>query len=440
MKTIDGKSVYSVSEVNALTRQTLENMSFWVEGEISSFKGLNHHYRYLYFDLKDPNTGYKLPCILEPSIFQSVDFAMADGIKVLALGNLSLYERDGTFQMYIHQLEQFGEGILLAELEKLKKKLEQKGYFDKSRKKPLPSYPTKIAVITSKIADAWFDFKRHSVDRFPVINVTLFDVMVQGSSAVNQIVKAIQKAEKGGFDAIVLVRGGGSLEDLAAFNDEKVAHSIFHAKTTIVVGVGHEKDVTIAQLVADIAASTPTDAAKIITADFLSLEEKLTAYRDLLEKSIARLISSSSQTLDLTFHRLAYHKEKFQQFPRHLDFLKQSLKTAEDRIIVKNSQKLETYLVSIKNTSKYFLQEKSSLLNSLNEKLIILSPLNTLARGYSITTDESNRVIKNSSQVAIGSKLKVQFHRGKVTSKILTKEDQPTSQTYGQGLKLQKGD
>src|SRR3990170_2870266 len=127
MKQISGKSVYSVSEVNALARQTLENMSFWVEGEISSFKGLNHHYRYLYFNLKDPNTGYKLPCILEPSTYQSLDFEME-------------------------------EGIMAAELEKLKKKLENLGYFDPSRKRPLPNYPTNIAIITSKIADAWYDF------------------------------------------------------------------------------------------------------------------------------------------------------------------------------------------------------------------------------------------------------------------------------------------
>src|SRR3989344_541612 len=179
MKQISGKSVYSVSEVNALARQTLENMSFWVEGEISSFKGLNYHYRYLYFNLKDPNTGYKLHCILEPSTYQSLDFEMEEGIKVLALGNLSLYERDSTFQMYIHKLEQFGEGILAAELEKLKKKLENLGYFDPSRKRPLPNYPTNIAIITSKIADAWYDFKRHSVDRFPIINITFYDVMVQ---------------------------------------------------------------------------------------------------------------------------------------------------------------------------------------------------------------------------------------------------------------------
>jgi len=422
MKQISGKSVYSVSEVNALARQTLENMSFWVEGEISSFKGLNHHYRYLYFNLKDPNTGYKLPCILEPSTYQSLDFEMEEGIKVLALGNLSLYERDSTFQMYIHKLEQFGEGILAAELEKLKKKLENLGYFDPSRKRPLPNYPTNIAIITSKIADAWYDFKRHSVDRFPIINITFYDVMVQGPSAVNQIVKSIQKADRKKFDAIVIVRGGGSLEDLAAYNDERIAEAIYQAKTCIVVGVGHEKDITIAQLVADIAASTPTDAAKIITADLSSLEEKLIAYRDLIETSIARLISSSSQTIDLMFHKLAFHKEKFEQFPRHLDFLKQSLKMAEDQVIVKNSQKLATYFTSIKNTSKYFLQEKQNNLTSINEKLLILSPQNTLSRGYSIVKDEQDHIIKDSSAVDIGAKLKVQFHRGKVTSKVTAKE------------------
>src|SRR3989338_4785171 len=256
MRQIEGKSVYSVSEVNSLARQTLENMSFWVEGEISSFKGLNSHYRYVYFDL------------IDPQIYLSTSLDLKDGQKILALGNLTLWEKDGRYQMYLHKIEEFGEGLLLAKLEALKKKLQAQGYFDISRKKSLPSYPTNVAVITSKISDAWQDFKKHSIGRYGNLSVTLFDVPVQGENSAPQIIKALKRADKMNFDVIVLARGGGSLEDLASFNEEKLADAIFAAKTCIIVGVGHEKDVTIAQLVADIAASPPTDVAKIITGGF----------------------------------------------------------------------------------------------------------------------------------------------------------------------------
>ena len=183
MKIIKGKSVYSVSEVNTLARQALENMSFWVEGEVSSFKGANEHYRYLYFDLKDTETLYKLPCILEPEIFVNLAFDLEDGKKIIALGNLTLWEKDGRYQMYVHRIEEFGEGILLAQLAQIKRKLERKGYFDSKFKKLLPSYPVNIAVISSWSSDGWQDFKKHSVDKYPIIKVTFFDIMVQGEKS-----------------------------------------------------------------------------------------------------------------------------------------------------------------------------------------------------------------------------------------------------------------
>ena len=422
MRQIEGKSVYSVSEVNSLARQTLENMSFWVEGEISSFKGLNSHYRYVYFDLKDPQTGYKLPCILEPEIYLSTSLDLKDGQKILALGNLTLWEKDGRYQMYLHKIEEFGEGLLLAKLEALKKKLQAQGYFDISRKKSLPSSPTNVAVITSKISDAWQDFKKHSIGRYGNLSVTLFDVPVQGENSAPQIIKALKRADKMNFDVIVLARGGGSLEDLASFNEEKLADAIFAAKTCIIVGVGHEKDVTIAQLVADIAASTPTDVAKIITGGFVHLEERLNQLIFRAKAQGKRTLEANFQTIDLIFHQLATNRERLKQIPPHLQFLGTTLAMSQERFLEGNRKRLEVSLVSLANSWRLLFAKRNHGLKVISEKLTILSPQNTLERGYSIASDERGYVIKSAESIDIGSKIRVKFAKGAARSKVFEKE------------------
>jgi len=422
MKNIAGKNVYTVSEVNSLARQTLEGLTFWVEGEISSFKGLNNHYRYLYFDLKDPQTEYKLPCILEPEIFTSLDFQLADGGKILALGNLTLWEKEAKFQMYLFKIEDFGEGYLLAQLEELKRKLENKGYFNLEIKKGLPAYPTNIAVISSKVSDSWQDFKKHTIDKFGVINVTFFDVMVQGQKCVTLLCQAIKKADPLNFDVIVLIRGGGSIEDLAAYNDEQVAETIYRAKTPILVGVGHEKDVTIAQLVADIAASTPTDAAKIISSDFLLLDEKLSSIAQKMALAVTNRLTGSAQQLDLLFQKLSYFVKRHREIPKALVHIRQSLSHLQKTIILGKKQRLLVLQSSLKSKWVFILQENSNSLNNLRTRLDLLSPQNILKRGYSIAYSPAGKIIKDAGLIAIGSKLKVKLARGELSSKVLTKK------------------
>ena len=422
MKNIAGKNVYTVSEVNSLARQTLEGLTFWVEGEISSFRGLNNHYRYLYFDLKDPGTGYKLPCILEPEIFTSLGFQLADGGKILALGNLTLWEKEAKFQMYLFKIEDFGEGYLLAQLEELKRKLESKGYFNLEIKKSLPAYPTNIAVISSKVSDAWQDFKKHTIDKFGVINVTFFDVMVQGQKCVTLLCQAIKKADPLNFDVIVLIRGGGSIEDLAAYNDEQVAETIYGEKTTILVGVGHEKDVTIAQLVADIAASTPTDAAKIISSDFLLLDEKLSSIAQKMALAVTNRLTGSAQQLDLLFQKLSYFVKRHREIPKALVHIRQSLSHLQKTIILGKKQRLLVLQSSLKSKWVFILQENSNSLNNLRTRLDLLSPQNILKRGYSIAYSPAGKIIKDADLIAIGSKLKVKLARGELSSKVLGKK------------------
>lgn len=422
MRVFEGKTVYTVSEVNSITRDSLEKLSFWVEGEISSFKGSNPHYRYLYFDLKDPNSGFKIPCILEPDTHEHLDFDLVDGQKVLALGNLTLWEKEARLQMYIFKLEEFGEGILLAQLEKLKQNLEKKGYFDKEKKKVLPAFPTNIAVISSEVSDAWHDFKKHSVDNFPILKITLFDVKVQGAVSSKQIINALTLADKKKYDLIVIVRGGGSLEDLQSFNDESLAKAIFTAKTPIIVGVGHEKDITIASLVADVSASTPTDAAKIVTADFVTFEDKLDALVQKAKKSFFVNLSATSQLTDLIYHKLITARERYQSIPRHLIFLRQSLKNSEITLIDNNNSVLLLLYSKLKSHWQFIKEENRRSVQDLLVKLNILSSSNTLKRGYSISFNQDGQVIRDVESIDLGSKVRVQLWRGSFQSEVVKKQ------------------
>ncbi|OGE10846.1 exodeoxyribonuclease VII large subunit [Candidatus Curtissbacteria bacterium RIFCSPLOWO2_01_FULL_42_26] len=422
MKTVEGKTVYTVSEVNSIVRQNLETLSFWIEGEISGFKGPNQHYRYLYFDLKDPQTGFKIACIAEPEIYNE-NFAFDNGQMVLALGNITLWEKEGRLQLYVLKIQNFGQGYLLAKLEQLKAKLEKKGYFDISRKKKLTPFPTNIAVISSWVSDAWQDFKKHSVDMFPIIKVTFFDVTVQGQNSATKIKKALDKADSMNFDAIALIRGGGSIEDLAAFNNEDLALKIYKCKSCIVVGVGHEKDVTIAALVADINASTPTDAAKIIASDYMHLESKLIQAKASILKLVAGIAFSQSQTCDILYHKLSRAKDRYMAVPNHLNFLKNSLKISEETIVRANTQNLLIYKNSLKsNWLRIFTENKDKLIN-LKKQINLLSPDSTMKRGYSIAYNNRGQVIKDVKHIDVAATIKVQLWRGKLKSKVIAKEN-----------------
>ncbi|OGD85922.1 exodeoxyribonuclease VII large subunit, partial [Candidatus Curtissbacteria bacterium RBG_13_35_7] len=343
MKIIDGRSVYTITEINNLARESLEKINVWVEGELSAFRGYNTRYRYLYFDLKDPQSQYKLPCVLDPQIYDFTKDDLEDGMKLLALGTLSLWEKEGRYQMYVMRIEMFGQGILLENLEKLKKKLQQKGYFNQEAKKKLPDYPRTIAVVTSKDSDAWQDFKKHSINYFKFINCQLFDVLVQGQKSVLQIIETLKKVDKMNYEVIVLIRGGGSIEDLSGYNDEKLADQIYKAKTPILTGIGHEKDITIADLVADFRASTPTDAAKIIINNYLNLQEKLIHIKLLLSKLILNIISLNFQQIDSFLQHLLKQKEKYIYLKQNFGYLKKALTNGILNVISTN----EAYIAKL---------------------------------------------------------------------------------------------
>lgn len=418
MKTEKDRKIYSVSEVNYFAKQTLEQMELWVEGEVTTFRK-NPNWRFYYLDLKDDNA--LLPCVADGSVFNQYNESQLVGQKILAYGFLSLYEPRGQYQFKIKRIEAVGEGVLQKKLEELIKKLKGEGLFDQQYKKEIPLYPKKICVVTSKGSDAWNDFKHHTVDKFPIINLTTVDVRVQGIKSVPQLLAILPKVDKQDFDVVVITRGGGSLEDLAAFNDESVARTIFKMKTPTVVAIGHEANESLAEWVADRRASTPTDAANIITSGYVQILEKLEFARMRLKSRADYFFSTNFQKLDYNFRELLQMKSYFKDLPHRLAVLRQSLKHHQKYLITDAAVKIADLSKDLQKGIAQVLQNQTQKLPSLEKSLRILSPENTLYRGYSITTDSKGRVIKSTSAVVLGDIIGVKLARGSLTSLVKSK-------------------
>jgi len=396
MKQIDGKKVYSVSEANYFAKQTLEQMILWVEGEISSCKK-NPNYNFYYLDLKDGKAV--LPSIADGYMLEVLGEEI-NGQKIIAFGNLSLYEPFGKYQFRISRIEIAGEGDLQKKLELLISKLREEGLFEKKHKKEIPRFPKKVCVVTSEGSDAYNDFKRHTIDKFPVIELFTADVRVQGPRSIPSLLKVLPAVDKKGYDAVVITRGGGSIEDLAAFNDEKVARAIFAMKTPTVVAIGHEANESLAEWVADIRASTPTDAAHIVVSAYSSLLSDLENIRYHLSSKANYYFSTNLQRLDHIYFRLEKTKLTFRELPHKLAVLKIQMKR------------------NINILTSIYRQQ----LKNLDKSLIILSPENTLLRGYSITTDEKGKVLKSVKEIVVGQTIGVKLAVGSLISKVKTKQ------------------
>ncbi len=397
MKTQNGKKIYTVSEVNYFAKQTLEQLVVWVQGEVASLRK-NPNWNFYYLDLKDERAT--LSCIVDGYIVESIGQDIANQ-SVIAFGNLTLYEPQGKYQLKIANLELAGGGELYKRLEELIKKLKAEGLFDTHRKKDLPPYPKRICIVTSKGSDAWHDFKTHSTDKFPLVELTTADVRVQGKNAVGDLLKALPKVDSQGFDVVVVTRGGGSLEDLAAFNTEEVARAIFNMKTPTVVAVGHEANESLAEWVADRRASTPTDAANILTANYQTLLDKLESLNYRLISKV-RFYENYFQKLDFLYAKLAATRINIREYPRRLAAISQMLKIQQKKLLENASQKLDFF-------------EKS---------LNLLSPENTLKRGYSITSDAQGNIIRDISSVVIGQDIAVKLVGGEIVAGVKSKNEE----------------
>ena len=409
--------------VAALTRYIkykLDNDSnlqdVYIKGEISNFK---HHTRgHFYFTIKDEES--RINAIMFASNTKNINFEPQDGMKVLVKGRISVFESTGNYQIYVSEMQEDGIGNLYALYEKLKQKLSNEGLFDESHKKPIPKIPKKIGVVTAKtgaIKDIISTINR----RYPLCEVILFPSLVQGIEAKDDIVKNIKLADSYNLDTIIVGRGGGSIEDLWAFNEEVVARAIYDCKTPIISAVGHEIDFTISDFVSDLRAATPTGAAEIAVPSKIELKKMINQYKIRLSKNILTKVENNKNYLKkvLDSYILKSPMNIYEVKEEKLSNYIERLKNVCFNIINSNKIKYENVINSFVfiNPSKIF-ENKINSYNNLINKLDVLNPLNTLKRGYTITKKD-NKVLNSVKDTKINENLDITFKDGLIKTKVI---------------------
>ncbi len=386
----------TVSQLNAYVRQALSMdvllNDITVSGEISGVT--LHSSGHIYFSLKDESATIR--CAFFKPHTLSLKFKPENGMKVLARGQVTLYERDGTYQLKVFSLEEDGQGKLFKEFELLKKKLEAEGLFAQSHKKPIPEYVKKIGVATSPTGAVIRDIINVSTRRCPGISIVLAPVSVQGSDAPRSICVGINALEAmKDVDVIIVGRGGGSMEDLWCFNDETLARTIYACKKPIISAVGHETDFTIADFVADLRAPTPSAAAELAVFDYYDVEQDISHYCACLESFVSEKLSGISM-------RLLKLAEVFKDPSNLIDIKKEQLNKLSERLLMLNEAKFT---------------DSESKLSILSGKLDALSPLKVLERGYSVVKKESG-VVKSVKKLAEGDSINVRFADGTIGAEV----------------------
>jgi exodeoxyribonuclease VII large subunit len=393
-------SIYTVSQANHYLKNLLLNdrvlQDIHILGEISNFK-LHKPSGHMYFTLKDD--GSIIRCVFFLSRNKELKFVPAEGMRVVARGSISLYERSGYYQLYVEEIRPEGIGDLYFAFEQLKEKLKMQGLFAAEHKKPLPGIPRCIGLVTSPSGAAIRDFLTTLKRRFPGVRVLLYPVAVQGKEAPAQIIDALKKLDKLGFiDVVVITRGGGSLEELWPFNDEGVARVIFEMKTPVVSAVGHETDFTIADFVADKRASTPTAAAEMIAPEMKELLRYLEVQEHRLKSMLKSRLKQNKIILEnLSRSAFIYHpREKINQGYQQADEIWQRL---------------------VRNLL-YNLKLKGSQLSNFEEKLQALNPLKIMSRGYAFVMDENNEIISSIDSLKEEQEINVVFHNGEAGCQV----------------------
>ena len=359
-----------------------------VKGEISNFK--NHYTGHLYFTLKDENSLIK--CIMFKSYAERLAFKPKDGMKVMVFGSVSVFERDGVYQIYVKQMMEDGMGDLHEQFEKLKAQLESEGLFDEAHKKPIPLYPKVVGVLTSQTGAVIRDIINVSTRRNPNVYIRLLPVPVQGPGAAEQIAEKIKiMNDQKLADVLIIGRGGGSLEDLWPFNEEIVARAIYQSELPIISAVGHETDFTIADFVADLRAPTPSAAAELAVPDVYELKQKINNYQNRYRLALKKKIE---------LMKLRYEK-----------CMKSRVFTDPMRKIRDMDVTLDSYVQRLENKIKIIHKDNKSSYVELVTKLDALSPLKTLTRGYSLT-EKDNKIVKSANELNENDKIKLKFHDG----------------------------
>ncbi len=379
----------TVSQINNYIKRVLDSNGIlnqiWVKGEISNFK--LHYSGHMYITLKDE--GSVLKAVMFKSACRGLTFEPKDGMKVLARGRISVYEASGAYQLYIEEMRQDGIGDLYAAFEKMKKRLGAEGLFDERHKQPIPKFPERVGVCTASTGAAVRDIINVITRRYPCCEIILYPTTVQGQGAVESIVSAIEYFNQtSGADVLIVGRGGGSIEDLWAFNEEKVAYAIYNSKIPIISAVGHETDFTIADFVADLRAPTPSAAAEIAVPSSAELHSRINMLSGKLYQSVSRL----SQMRRL-----------------RLDALK--LKSPSE-FIGESYLKIDGFLKRLENGAQLKIVNGKKELYKLTGALDALSPLAVMARGFAVAVDDSGSVMKSAADIKQGSEFTLKLCDG----------------------------
>ncbi|GAB4393471.1 MAG: exodeoxyribonuclease VII large subunit [Gammaproteobacteria bacterium] len=437
------ETILSVSQLNLQVRQLLEHQvgQVRVEGEISNFvqPGSGH----MYFSLKDPTAQVR--CAMFRGNNRRLSFTPENGLHVIVTGRASIYAERGDYQLIIEAMEEAGDGALQREFERLKKRLAQEGLFDKQYKKALPSMPDCIGVVTSPTGAAIRDIVSVLRRRFPCARVIIYPSQVQGENAPLQLASAIEIAnQRAECDVLIIARGGGSIEDLWAFNDEQVARAIFASQIPTVSGVGHEIDFTIADFVADVRAPTPSAAAELVTPNGMEWLQSIRHYAQHLIASMRELLHAKHLQFLKLEQKLQHPGKHIQEQMQRTDYLQQQLINAMRYLIYQKQQYLLHIEKRIVNPAQRIQQQqqqlihlqqhihvcmrhilqnaKQKLANSIHQ-LDMLSPLATLHRGYAIVSDSTGHVITQATDVQQGEQINIQFAEGQLMCEVIGGQD-----------------
>lgn len=397
--------ILSVSQVNMYIKALLDEIpqvkNVYICGEISNFK---HYYNsgHMYFTLKDDKS--QLKAVMFKSDNYRLKFTPENGMKVICFGQVGVYERDGVYQLYCRDMQPDGVGALTIAFEQLKVQLAEEGLFDEEHKKAIPKYPQKIGVATSKMGAAVEDIKNVISRRYPLCEIIIVPTMVQGESAAQDIADSIRFIDENlGVDTIIVGRGGGSLEDLWAFNTETVARAVYSCKTPIISAVGHETDFTICDFVSDMRAPTPSAAAELAVPDIKSLIFQLNNFSVSIEKSLDFIISQCETGVK-----------------RYKDYFS---KSNVDLFYSNIRDKMAQYNEKLKDSITRIIENQTNILSKNAEMLDNLSPLKILSRGYSVVKNEKSDIVTDSSNVNVGDNVEIILSNGafKATVNEVTK-------------------
>lgn len=396
------KNVYSIRQVNLyisnMFRQDFMLNRIYVKGEVSNCK--YHTSGHIYFSLKDDSGS--LACVMFAGNRSGLKFQMQNGQSVIVLGSISVYERDGKYQLYAREIIQDGMGLLYEKFQALKQELEEMGMFAPEYKQPIPAFSRRVGIVTAPTGAAIRDIMNISYRRNPYVQLILYPALVQGEEAADSIVRGIELLDQSHVDVIIVGRGGGSMEDLWAFNEEKVARAIFQCETPVISAVGHETDFTIADYVADLRAPTPSAAAELAVADMAAIQGQLWDMQQRLQNRMSERLSDRKKELEHLQEKLKYVS------PQHQ--------------IQEKYQRLTDIEEELQMLMQQTMKERRHQLMIYVERMKGLSPLEKLSQGYSYTADARGKKITATEQVQPGDLLQIYVSDGQILAEVKEKK------------------